>query len=61
MLSLRDNPITLTGIWLMVKRSSARGRDGGVLQLALKTSPGSYRVFSVKSCGRFSGNSSIFF
>lgn len=42
-------PVTLTGILLIVKRSSARGLDGGVLQLARKTSPGSYRVCSVKS------------
>lgn len=50
---------TLTTMLLIVNLSSTRGLDGGALQLARSTSPGSYRSRSVHSNGRFCGSSAM--
>lgn len=47
----------LTTMLLIVNLNSTRGLDGGALQLARSTSPGSYRSRSVHSSGCFSGSS----
>lgn len=47
----------LTTKLFMESLSSTRGRDGGELQLAIRTSPGSYRSRSAHRCGFVSGNS----
>lgn len=41
----------------MESLSSTRGCEGGELQLAMRTSPGSYRSRSAQRCGFVSGNS----
>lgn len=50
-------PCVLTTKLLIESFSSTRGRDGGELQFARRTSPGSYRSRSVHSNGLVSGNS----
>lgn len=47
----------LTTMLLIVNLNSTRGLDGGALQLARSTSPGSYRSRSVHRVGCFSGSS----
>lgn len=47
----------LTTMLFTVSVKSAFGLEGGELQFARKTSPGSYRSCSVQSVGRDCGNS----
>lgn len=56
---LKHNKNKLTTILFNVSVNSTRGLDGGALQFALSTSPGSYLSRSVHNDGRFSGSSAM--
>lgn len=51
----KNKILLLTGILFRIKVNIVAGLDGGDEQFALKTSPGSYRSFSVKIAGLDSG------